>query len=149
MLASEDIVMTIDKPHFVVKLHKTLLEVDLKEGIRKKLEDALESSPKVRDTLGFLFQSIVPLDVRLRDIEDVHVDMDGKVKVVIPDRKDITIPLEEEESEKLVERMKELIAVEKEKALHEAEESEKTSREFAHERAQMQRDTDSYREPMR
>lgn len=140
-MKTEDMVMVIDKPHFIVKLHKTLLEVDLKEGIRKKLESALESNPKVRESLGFLFQTIIPLDVPLRNIQDVHVDMDGRVKVVIPERKDITIPLESNESEKLVEKMKELIAVEKEKALHKDEESAKAKRETEPGRARMQRDT--------
>lgn len=140
-MKNEDMVLVIDKPHFVVKLHKTLLEVDLKEGIRKKLESALESNPKVRESLGFLFQTIIPLDVPLRNIQDVHVGMDGKVKLIIPERKDITIPLESNESEKLVEKMKELIAVEKEKSRHEAAESAKAKKEAEPKRARMQRDT--------
>jgi hypothetical protein len=37
--------MQFEKPRFAVKLHSDTLEVDLKEGFKKQLEDALESNP--------------------------------------------------------------------------------------------------------
>ena len=120
--------MEIKKPHFTVKLHKTLLEVDLKEGVKKELEDVLETKPALRESLGFLFQTIVPLDVQLKDIESVKVDKKGRVKITIPSRKDIIIPLKPNESKRLVEKMNELIALEKERAFRDEQESEKTRR---------------------
>lgn len=146
-MSSEDIVMEIDKPHFKVKLHKTLLEVDLKEGIRKDLEDALESKPILRENLGFLFQTIIPLDVPLKNIDSVHIDKKGHVKVVIPFRKDIIIPLEPEESERLVEKLNELIPIEKEKAKRDLEESEKARKALESGRARAE--TESFREGVR
>jgi len=106
-------ILKIDKPHFVVKLHENLLEVDLKEGARKKLEDALEVHPALRESLGILFQTIIPLDVALSDIESTEVDKKGRLKVIIPQRRDIIIPLEQEESKKLAEKLNELIPMAK------------------------------------
>jgi len=115
-MASEDIVMIIDKPHVTVKLHKDLLEVDLKKGVKKKLEGALESKPILRESLGFLFQTVVPVDVPLRSIESVSVNKEGQVKVAIPFRKDIVIPLTPKEAEGFVDKLNQLIAIEKRKA---------------------------------
>ncbi len=108
-----------DKPHFQVKLHSDLLQVDLKEGARRELERLAEARPVLRESLGWIFQTIIPLDVKLHDIENVEVDHDGKVKVIIPGRRDIHIPLEHSESQRLVEKLNELIPVEKEKQFRE------------------------------
>jgi len=116
-MSTEDLVLKIDKPHFVVKLHKDLLEVDMKEGAKKELEDVVEKNPALRGSLGVLFQTIVPLDVPLKDIDSVHVDDDGRLKIVLSLRRDITIPLTEEESQKLVEKLNKLIPLAKEKEL--------------------------------
>jgi hypothetical protein len=122
----EDIVMTIDKPHFTVKLRATQLEVDIKEGARQELEKLLEAKPAFRDSVGLLFQTVVPLDVRLRDIRSIGLDEKGRVKIDIPRRKDLTIPLDQEESKRLIDKLNELIPPEKERALKDAEEAKKT-----------------------
>jgi hypothetical protein len=143
-MTTEDIVMVIDKPHFIVKLHTTLLEVDLKEGVKKELEDVAEANPILRGSLGFLFQNIIPLDVSLKDIESVELDKKGQVKIVIPHRKDITIPLEPDESKKLISKLNELIPIEKQREIErilaskeaEMEQARKIAEaEFAAERA--------------
>ena len=135
-MATEDLVMVIDKPHFTVKLHQSLLEVDLKSGIKKELEDVLEASPALRENLGFLFQTIVPLDVPLRDIESVDVDEKGHVKIVIPLRRDIVIPLESKESKRLVEKLNELIPIEKARFAKLLIEAEKARRILEREKAE-------------
>ena len=122
----EDIVLTIDKPHFIVKLGSTQLEVDLKEGVRQELEKIIEAKPAFRDSVGLLFQGVVPLDVRLRDIRSVSIDKKGRVKIDIPRRKDLTIPLDEEESKRLFDKLNELIPPERERALKDAAEARKT-----------------------
>jgi len=129
-MMTEDTIMVIDKPHFKVKLHKTLLEVDLKKGIKKELEDVLEAKPLLRENLGFIFQTIIPLDVRLRDIESVQVDKKGQVKVAVPHRRDIVIPLEPSEAKRLVDKMNELIPIEKEQAIRELQESAEARKEL-------------------
>lgn len=122
----EDIVMTIDKLHFTVKLRATQLEVDIKDGARQELEKLLEAKPAFRDSVGLLFQTAVPLDVRLRDIRSIGLDEKGRVKIDIPRRKDLTIPLDQEESKRLIDKLNELIPPEKERALKDAEEAKKT-----------------------
>ena len=126
----EDIVMTIDKLHFTVKLRATQLEVDIKDGARQELEKLLEAKPAFRDSVGLLFQTVVPLDVRLRDIRSIGLDEKGRVKIDIPRRKDLTIPLDQEESKRLIDKLNELIPPEKERALKDAEEAKKTEGAF-------------------
>lgn len=106
---AEKLVMLIDKPHFAVKLHEDTLEVDLKAGVKKELEDAVESHPLLRESIGVLFQTIVPLDVALKDIQSAEVDKKGHLKIVLPLRRDIIIPLEAKESKKVAEKLNELI----------------------------------------
>ena len=108
-------VFMLDKPHFQVRLHSDLLKVDLKDGALRELEKLAEARPALRDTLGWMFQTIIPLDVHLWEIEKVTVEPSGNVNIRIPHRKDIHIPLEHPEAERLVEKMNELIPVEKER----------------------------------
>jgi len=116
-MVTEDLVMTIEKPHFTVKLYRGLLEVDLKEGVKKELEEVVEATPILRGSLGFLFQSVIPLDVALKDIESAELDEKDQVKIKIPNRRDIMVPLDPNESKRLVNKLKELIPIEKQKEL--------------------------------
>jgi hypothetical protein len=118
--------------------------VKLKEGIRKELEDAIEAKPILRDSLGLLFQTVIPLDVHLRDIQSVSIDKKGQVKIAIPSRKDLHIPLEQNESRTLVEKLNELIPIEKERAIRDQQESERAEKEFGPKRAEMV--TEAYKE---
>jgi hypothetical protein len=119
-MTAEDLVMVIDKGHFIVKLHSSLLEVDLKEGVRKHIEDFVEANPTLRGTLGTLFQFAIPLDVPLKDIQSVKLDDKGQVKIIIPHRRDLTIPLEQKDAQKLVNKLNELIPIEKEREIERA-----------------------------
>lgn len=105
--------MTIDRPDFVVTLHKDVLEVDLKEGAKKEFEDVVEAHPALRKTLGVLFQTVVPSDVELSEIESAEVDDKGQLKIVIPLHRDLIIPLGFDESQKLAEKLNELIPLAK------------------------------------
>lgn len=113
-MTTKDLVMVIDKPQFTVKLHQSLLELDLKEGVKKELEEVVEANPLLRGSLGYLFQNVIPLDVLLKDIESVNQD-EGNVKISIPRRRDITIPLDPVESKELVAKLHELIPIEKQR----------------------------------
>jgi len=133
-MVTKDLIMMIDKPSFTVKLNRNLLEVELKEDVKKELEDIararlLEANPVFRGSLGILFQSIVPLDVQLKDIESVEQDEKGQVKIIIPHRKDITIPLEPNESKKLISKLNELIPIEKQRKTERIIASEKAEKE--------------------
>ncbi len=142
-MTSKETVLVIEKPYLTVKLHERLLEVDFAEGMRKELEDVLEAKPALRETIGFLFQTAIPLDVEIKDIESATVDKKGQVKVAIPFRKDLVIPLKPEESKRLVEKLKELIPKEKARAIKEQQESEKVKEAAEPRRAQAQ--TEAYR----
>ena len=114
-------ILSFEKPDFIVRLYEYLLEVDLKDGIRKELEALLEARESLKESLGFIFQTVVPLDVWLKDIESVSIDKKGGTKIIAPHRKDITIPLRRDESEKLVDKLNELIPTAKKKDLEERE----------------------------
>ncbi len=124
-METKDEIMVFRKPHFTVKLHPDLLDVDLNEGLKKELEELIEAKPALRATFGFVFQSVFPLDVRLKDIESATVNKKGQVKIVIPHRKDILIPLEAAESKKLVDQLNTLIPIEKAKEIERLLASEK------------------------
>ena len=129
-MSDEDLIMEIDKPHFTVKLHSTFLKVDLKDGIRRDLEKLVEAKPAIRESIGLLFQTVVPIDVKLRDIRSVSLDKKGRVKIDIPSRRDLTIPLDEKESTSLINKLNELIAPEKERALRDSSVGRKTEKAF-------------------
>jgi hypothetical protein len=121
-MTTSDIVMLIEKPHVKVKLHERVLEVDLTAGFKKELEDIVEARPALRQTVGFLFQTIIPLDVLLRDIETTTLDERGRVKIVIPHRRDLVIPLTPDESKPFLVKLDWLIALERQRVRAEGEE---------------------------
>ena len=108
-------ILEIEKPYFVVKLHEDILEVDLKEGAKKELEDVVEAHPILRESLGVLFQTIIPLDVPLSSIDFAETDDKGHLKIVVMLGRDITIPLEAHESKEFAKKLKELIPLAKQK----------------------------------
>ena len=134
-MSDEEAVMTVDKPHFVVRLYTTVLKVDLKEGAKRELEKLMEAKPAFRDSVGLLFQTAIPLDVRLRDIRSVDLDKKGRVKIDIPSRKDLIIPLDENEAERFIDKLNELIAKEKERAMRDTEEAKRAEKAFESKRA--------------
>lgn len=118
-MTKKDLVMVIDKPDFVVNLYEDSLEVDLKKGVRKELEDFLESRPFLKENLGFAFQTVVPIDVPLENIESAYVDREfsqgvialgwARARIVIPKRKDLIIPLEPDECKKFIDKLNKLV----------------------------------------
>jgi len=113
VLMWKDPILVIDKPDFVVRLHKDLIEVDLKEGGKAKLEDAIEKDPLLRKTLGFVLQSTIPSDVELCDIKSCEVDNKGQLKLVIPRHVDIVLPLGVDDANRLAWELRDLIPLAK------------------------------------
>ena len=109
--------MVLERPHFEVKLHSDSLEVNLKEGARRDIEKLAEAKPILQETLGWVFQTIIPLNVKLWEIDKVDVDAGGKVNLVIPHRRDLHIPLEPADARKLADKLNQLIPIEKAKEL--------------------------------
>ena len=99
----------------LARAHEDIVEVDLKEGVKKKLEDMSEAHPALRKTLGFALQTVIPSDVELCDIDAVRVDDKGNLRLVISRHVDIILPLEVDEARKLEEKLNELIPLSKTK----------------------------------
>ncbi len=110
-------VMHFDKPDFEVKLHSDALEVNLKEGVRREIEKLAEARPALSSSIGWIFQTIIPLNVPLWQIDRVEAEPGGKVNLVIPQRRDLHIPLDPAEARRLTEKLNQLIPIEKAKEL--------------------------------
>ena len=109
----KDPILVIDKPDFVVRLHRDWIDVDLKKGGKAKLEQAIEKDPLLRKTLGFVLQTTIPSDVELCDIKSVEVDDKGQLKLVIPRHVDIVMALGKDDANKLAYELKDLIPLAK------------------------------------
>ena len=114
---SETLVLEIDKPHFTVKLYENVLKIDLKEGARNEILEALENKPVLKETMGSLLGVFVPLHVRLSHIESVQILDSGKVKLTLPFQRDVVIELDQKEAQELADKLNELIPAEKEKEI--------------------------------
>ena len=111
----KDPILVIDKPDFVVRLHKEWIDVDLKAGGKAKLERLLEKDPLLSKTIGYVLQSKIPSDVELCDIKSVEVDGKGQLKLVIPRHVDIVLPLGVDDANRLACELKDLIPLAKTK----------------------------------
>ena len=114
-MTSNKVLLQIIKPRFIVKVERDALQVDLQKGVIKELEDVLEATPDLRDTLGFFFQTLIPLDVPLKDIDHVESNENGVIKIVIPMRRDILLPLTIAEAQQLDDKLHELIPLAKQR----------------------------------
>jgi hypothetical protein len=107
--------LEIEGSYFTVKLYENLLRLDLRGGTKNEIVEALENKPVLRQTIGNILDLFVPLHIHVSDIDSVNmVDM-GKVKLVLPRHRDVTIPLRANEAKKLVDTLNPLILREKEK----------------------------------
>lgn len=107
----------INKPYFTIRLYEDVLKMDLKGKTRNELEEALENKPVLKETIGRILSIFVPLHICLSDIESVKMDKTGKVKLILPRHRDITIPLEPKEAKKLANHLNELIPQAKQKRI--------------------------------
>jgi hypothetical protein len=104
-------VLEVKNPHFTIRLYEDHLKIDLKGSFKNEIEEALENKPVLKETIGRIFGIFVPLHVRVSEIELVHMDETGKIKVSLSHHRNIVIPLErKEDAEKLVEKLNQLIS---------------------------------------
>ena len=104
-------VIEVDDPHFTIKLTDSLLIIGLKGSFKNDLEEAIENKPVLKETIGKVLGIFVPLHIRVSDIDSVHLDENGKIKVSLPHHRDIVIPLEHKEGvEKLFENLNQLVS---------------------------------------
>ncbi len=104
-------VLEVENPHFTIRLYDDLLKIDLKGSFKNEIEEALENKPVLKETIGRILGIFVPLHIRISEINSVHMDETGKIKVNLPNHRDIVIPLErKEDAEKLIEKLNQLIS---------------------------------------
>lgn len=108
-------ILEIEGPHFTLRLYEDWLRIDLKGNTKNEIVEALENKPVLKQSIGNILEIFAPMHIHLSDIDSVHVDSLGKVKLVLPLRRDVTIPLGVNEAKNLVEMLNPLIAKEKEK----------------------------------
>jgi hypothetical protein len=116
-MSKSNLVLTIDKPHFTVELYQNMLKIDLKEAAKNEIKEGVETKSMLGQILGKILSMFAPLHVRLSDIDSVKADNVGNVKIVLPHHRDMVIPLDVKDATKLVEKLNDLIPVEKEKEL--------------------------------
>jgi hypothetical protein len=105
------IVLEVEDPHFAIRLYEDLLKIDLKEVLRNEIEETLENKPVLKETIGRMLGIFVPLHIYVGDIDSVHLDESGKIKVGLSYHRSIVIPLErKEDAEKLLEKLNQLIS---------------------------------------
>jgi hypothetical protein len=103
-------VFKVENPHFTIKLYEDMLKIDLKGSLKNEIEEALENKPVLKETIGSILGIFIPLHIRISDIDSVHMDETGKIKVSLPRHRNIVIPLErKEDAEKLMEKLNQLI----------------------------------------
>lgn len=110
-------ILEIEKPHFTVRVYEGMLKIDLKGGVRNEIEEALESKPVLRETIGKILGMFIPLHVHLSDIDSVSMDKNGLVVIKLPHHRDVTIPLDPKDAKKLVDKLNQLIPKEKEREI--------------------------------
>jgi hypothetical protein len=108
-MSETELVLEIDHPHFIIRVTKDQLNIDVKGNVKNEIEEALENTPGLRETFGRILGVFVPLHIRLFEIDSVNVEKTGEVRIALHHRSDANIPLQPEEAEKLVSKLNQLI----------------------------------------
>jgi hypothetical protein len=109
--------LVINKPHLTISVYESTLRMDVNDSVKNNIEEALENTPILKQTIGSILGIFVPLHVHLSDIDSVDVDKEGKVAIKLPHHRDLVLPLGPTDSKMLADKLNELIPVEKEREL--------------------------------
>ena len=110
-MAQTSVVLEVEDPHFIIRLYVDLLKIDLKGSFKNEIEEALENKPVLKETIGKVLGIFVPLHVHVGDIDSVHMDQTGKVKLNLSHYRNIVIPFENKDNaEKLLEKLNQSIS---------------------------------------
>ncbi len=108
-MPKEIAVLEVEDSHFTIRLYEDLLKIELKGTFKNEIEEAMENKPILKETVGRALGIFVPLHISVGDINSVHIDEAGKIKMELPHHRTIAIPLErKEDAEKLVEKLNKL-----------------------------------------
>ena len=123
-------VLEVEDPHFTIRLYEDLLKIDLKGNFKNELEEAIENKPVLKETIGRVLGIFVPLHIPISDIDSVHMDESGKIKVNLSHHRDIVIPLEhKEDAEKLLEKLNQMLSKSETKKIQEIKARRSAERE--------------------
>lgn len=142
-MSSDTEVLSIDEPHFAVRVYESSLRIDLKGSVKDEIEDALENKPVLRESIGNILAVFVPLHIPLSDIDSVQMDEKGKITIKLPRHRDVVIQLEPENAKKLVDKLNQLAPGKEEKA-HEQIFDEQKSRRIENAEHEYDREALSY-----
>ncbi len=110
--------LIIERPQLTVRVYERMLKIDLKGSFRNELEEALENTQILKQTLGNILAIFAPLHVRLCDVDSVQMDKKGNVTIKQPLHRDVVIPLEPKDAKRLLDKLNQLIPAEKERELN-------------------------------
>ena len=108
-MSETDLILEIDHPNFIIKVTNDLLKIDVKGTVKNEIEETLENTRGLSETIGRILSVFVPLHICLSDIDSVKMEKTGEVKITLPRHRDVSIPLRTEEAEKLVIKLNQLI----------------------------------------
>ena len=129
-MARTNLVFKVEDPHFTIRLSDDQLKIDLKGNFKNELEEALENKPVLKETIGRVLGIFVPLHIQLSDVDSVHMDETGKIKVSLSHHRDIVIAYErKEDAETLVEKLNQLISCAETKKIQEIKARRSAERE--------------------
>jgi hypothetical protein len=111
------LILTVYAPHFTVELYESVLKIDLKKDTKSEIRKGVEGKSSLGRTIGKILNMFAPLHVKLSDIGSAKADNAGNVTINLPHHRDIEIPLAPKDATKLVDKLNELIPVEKEKEM--------------------------------
>lgn len=112
-------ILEVENPRLAIRLYENLLRIDLKGSFKNEIEEALENKPVLRETIGSVLGIFAPLHIRLSDVDSVHMDETGKIKLILPHRRDVVIPLEPKDGKRLLDKLNQLIPEAKTRELKE------------------------------
>jgi hypothetical protein len=118
-MPEEVAILEVENPRLTVRLYENMLRIDLKGSFKDEIEEALENKPVLRETIGGVLGMFAPLHVRLSDVDSVRMDQTGKIKVILPHRRDVVIPLEPKDGKRLLDMLNQLIPKAKNRELKE------------------------------
>jgi hypothetical protein len=102
-------VLKIENPRFTITLYENFLKIDLKGSLKHEIEEALENKPVLKETLGHILGIFVPLHISLSEITSLSMEETRKIKISIRHHRDVVLPLERKDAEKLLEKLNQAV----------------------------------------
>jgi hypothetical protein len=70
-MQEKNVVLEVDRPHFIIRLYEDFLRIDVKGSVKNEIEEAVENTPILKQTIGGILGLFAPLHIRLCDVDSV------------------------------------------------------------------------------